>query len=71
MENNNIVKVAAVIIVASVVAPIVVATVIGAGSLVQLIGKKIEFSRQMKKGIKEGTIVKIDGKYYEVEKEEA
>jgi len=30
----------------------------------------MNFNKKMKKGLKDGSIVEIDGKYYKVEKEE-
>ena len=71
MENDKIVKLAATIIVGSILVPIVwnvgVLTVGGIAKIVT----KANFNRKMKKGIKEGSIVEIDGKFYEIKVEDA
>ena len=71
MENDKIVKLAATIIVGSVLVPIVwnvgVLTVGGIAKIVT----KANFNRKMKKGIKEGSIVEIDGQFYEIKVEDA
>jgi hypothetical protein len=73
MEDNRIIKVAAILIVASVVTPVIIAGATCIASTVNLEIKKLKFNRKMKQGIKDGSIIKIDGKFYEVEvnKEEA
>lgn len=64
--NDKIIKIAAVGFVGLVVVP----TVIGAGiSLVSLTINginKLRFNRKIKKGLEDGSIVEIDGKYYTV-----
>lgn len=71
MNDEKIIKLAAVGFLGLVVAPMVIGgaiTVIGAaatgiGNLVNT----IKFNKKIKKGLKEGSITEIDGKYYEVE----
>ena len=72
MKDEQIIKIAAVGFIALFVAPVVIngvitivgATVGGIGNAVN----SIQFKRKIKKGLKDGSIVEIDGKYYEVEK---
>lgn len=65
--DSKIVKAAAFIIVGSVVVPIV------AGGVVAVINgvAKIIHNRKIKKGLKDGSIVEIDGQYYEMKVEDA
>lgn len=66
MENNTLVKMAAIVI----LAPIAVGTVIGViniGIGVKNAIVKAKFNHKLKKGLEEGTIVEIDGKYYEAD----
>lgn len=64
MENNKIVKMAAILI----IAPIVIGAVVGIINL-GIMGvngiKTANYNRKIKKGLKDGSIVEIDGKYYE------
>lgn len=70
MDDNKIVKIAAYGFVALVVAPIV----INGGIAVINLGiagiNKIAYDRKIKKGLKDGSIVEIDGQYYEVKVED-
>ena len=70
MDDNKIVKIAAYGFVALVVAPIV----INGGIAVINLGiagiNKIAYDRKIKKGLKDGSIVEIDGRYYEVKVED-
>lgn len=67
MEDNKLMKVAAAGFIGLVVFP----AVVGAGC--KLIGcvangvNSLAFKRKIKKGLKEGSIVEIDGNYYEVD----
>jgi hypothetical protein len=65
MENkeNDLVKLAAGIIVASVAIPIVVGTVSGGVMIIQKLSNK----HKIKKGLKNGTIIERYGQYYEVD----
>ena len=71
MNNNTIMKVAATGFVALVVAPVVITTGIrliaftAAG--ISCAVDKVKFNRKIKKGLEDGSIVEIDGQYYEVE----
>ncbi len=60
---NAIIIVGGVLCIKYVVIPLISVTSAG----IESIGNQIQFKKRMKKGIKEGTIVKIDGKFYEVE----
>ena len=66
MNDNKIVKIAAYGFVGLVVAPII----INGGIAVINLGiagiNKISYNRKIKKGLEDGSIVEIDGKYYEV-----
>lgn len=66
MDDNKIVKIAAYGFVGLVVAPII----INGGIAVINLGiagiNKIAYNRKIKKGLEDGSIVEIDGKYYEV-----
>ena len=74
MKDEQIIKMAAVGFLVLVVAPMVIggainvvgATATGIGNMVN----KVKFNSKIKKGLKDGSIVEIDGKYYEVEKVE-
>ena len=69
--EDKIVKVAAIGFVGLVVAPIVIGGVINlAGAIYVTTANTVnraKYNKKIKKGIKEGTIVKIDGQYYEVQ----
>lgn len=66
MEDDKIIKTAAVIIIASVAIPVV----IGAVSVIGTVGyntiNKIKFNRKIKNGLTNGSIIEVDGQYYEV-----
>ena len=70
MENDKIVKLAATIIVGSVLVPIVWNVGVFAVGIAKIV-TKANFNREMKKGIKEGSIVEIDGKFYKFKVEDA
>lgn len=61
--DNKIVKTAAYLIVGSVA---ISALARGAGLVADGVSKMM-YNRKIKKGLKNGSIVEIDGKYYEVE----
>lgn len=75
MNDNKIIKIAAAGFIGLVVLPIVVDTTISAISLaatgISSINNKIKYNRKIKKGLKDGSIVEIDGEYYEVTVDEA
>ena len=66
MEDNKIIKVAAIGFIGLVVIP----TVVGVG--ISLIGHAangvghLAYKRKIKKGLEDGSIVEMDGQYYEV-----
>jgi len=70
MKDNSIVENAVLIALGFVVIPIII------GSTITLVGytaagiangiNKFKFNRQMKKGLKDGSIVEINGEYYNV-----
>ena len=67
MEDNKIIKLAAIGFIGLVVAPAVVGATL---SLITLAAKGIDnlaYKRKIKKGLKDGSIIEIDGQYYEVE----
>lgn len=71
MKDNTIVKVAAIGFVALVVVPTAI-NLIGSGVCgIANSVSKAKFNRKIKKGLKDGSIVEIDGEYYEVAVEEA
>ena len=67
MEDKNIIKIAAIGFIGFVVVPTVI------GITLNLIGHaangigNLAYKRKIKKGLKDGSIVEIDGQYYEVE----
>lgn len=67
MENNKTVELAAKLFVASVLAPVVIGgvafVVCGAANGIS----KLKQKRKIKKGLKDGSIIEIDGVYYEVD----
>jgi hypothetical protein len=67
MEDNKLVKVAAVAFIGLVVAPIVINGAISIGCAAYNKVSKIKFNRKIKKGKENGTIVEIDGQYYEMQ----
>lgn len=70
MENNKVVKIAAWIIIGSVVAPVVIGGVTHLVSAAINGVNKARFNKKMKDGVKEGKIIEIDGEYYTVGVEE-
>lgn len=75
MKDDKIVKVAAAGFVGLVVVPIVwntTASLVGfaAAGVGNFINKK-KYDREIKKGLKDGSIVEIDGEYYNIIVEEA
>ena len=70
MEDNKVVKVAAYVIIGTIVAPIVInAAVLVANGIYCGIGNginKIKFNRKIKKGLEDGSIIELDGEFYEV-----
>ena len=70
MEDNKIIKVAAIGFIGLVIVP----TVVGFG--INLIGhaangiSHLAYKRKIKKGLKNGSVIEIDGQYYEVNIEE-
>lgn len=71
MEDNKIVKIAAVGFLALVVAPVVIGgsiNVMGAAAnKIINVNNKMKYNRKIKKGLKDGSIVEINGEYFEVE----
>ena len=70
MKSDDMLKMTAGIILVPIVASIVISgvkgSIIAVGSLIE----HIKYKRKIKKGLKDGSIVKIDGQYYEVHTEE-
>ena len=66
MENKDILKIAG----AVVLIPIAIGTTMSAVSMafkgVGVLISKIQFKHKIKKGLKDGSIVEIDGQYYEI-----
>ena len=71
MNDRHIIKIAAIGFVALVVAPKVVNVgcylVQRAATGIYNVVEKVTHDRRIKKGLKDGSIVEIDGEYYEVE----
>lgn len=67
MENDRIVKIAACVIVGSVVVPIVIGAAALTGTAIINGLNKARFKKRIKQGLKDGSIVEIDGQYYDVE----
>lgn len=68
-ENKNefgIVKIAAGIVIASVVAPVAFAVIGGTCNTIANAVDRVKSKRKIKKGLKDGSITEIDGEYYEV-----
>lgn len=70
MDDNKIVKIAAYGFVALVVAPIIINGGIAAINLGIAGINKIAYNRKIKKGLEDGSIVEVDGQYYEVKIED-
>lgn len=70
MEDNKIIKVAAIGFIGLIVVP----TVVGIG--ISLIGhaangiSHLAYKRKIKKGLEDGSVIEINGQYYEVKIEE-
>ena len=73
MENDKLVRTAAIVIIGVIAVPIMVNASITLGTAVYAgvynTIAKIKFNNKIKKGLKDGSIVEIDGKFYEVEKQ--
>ena len=74
MENDDILKTGMFVLGVVILAPIVInGTCMAVAYTYAGIANgisKIKFNKKMKAGLKDGSIVKIDGKYYEVEVED-
>lgn len=73
MNENKIIKIAAAGFIGLVVAPAVInaginLTVHSANAITNLIQKQ-KYKKRIKQGLKDGSIVEIDGQYYEVKEE--
>lgn len=66
MDDNKIVKIAAYGFVGLVVAPIVINGVISVINLTSTGINTLLYNRKIKKGLKDGSIVEVNGQYYEV-----
>ena len=70
MKNEDFVSTVVLIVGVVILAPIVIGSVITLGSYtyagIANTINKVKFNKQMKKGLKEGKLIKIDGQYYEV-----
>lgn len=73
MKDEDIIKIAAIGFIGLVVAPVVIGSVINLGSLAAagvVNGiNKVKFNTKIKKGLKDGSIIEIDGKFYEIDVE--
>lgn len=58
------------IMIVPVVVQCIIWTIVVISNMCSNLYSKVEFTRRMEKGIKDGTVVKIDGYYYAVEHEE-
>ena len=71
MNNEKLVETAVRAAVLIIVVPIVVKGLVFVGAVgyagVKGVVEQVKFNKKMKQGIKDGSIVKIDGQYYEVE----
>lgn len=71
MKDEKIITIAAVTIIGVILVPIVVnagmtligTTCVGVGNLIN----RTKFNKKIKQGLKDGSIVEIDGQYYEVQ----
>lgn len=68
MKKEDIIGAAIVLIGSVVLVKITIGLVITARMGISNLANKVIFDRKIKKGLKDGSIVEIDGKYYEVEK---
>ena len=69
MEDNKIIKVAAISFIGLVAVPAVIGATIKLGCIVANGINHLAYKMKIKKGLKEGSIIEIDGQYYEVEVE--
>lgn len=75
MKDDKLVDTMIIAVGVVILAPIVIGAVtnvvcytyVGAANIIN----RVKFNRKIKKGLKDGSIIEIDGKYYEVEVEEA
>ena len=71
MDDSKIIKVAAASFVGLIVVPMVTkGIIVGGAYLVNALGEMqatIRYKRRIKKGLKDGSVVEIDGQYYEVQ----
>ena len=71
MNENKVVKVAAITVIGLVLVPFVVNTsisIVGAvAAHVEYLGNRHAYNKRIKKGLKDGSIILIDGQYYEIE----
>lgn len=70
MENSKVVKIAAWIIIGSIVVPAIIGTAATVINATVNGVNKARFKKKMKDGIKEGKIIEINGEYYNVGVEE-
>ena len=72
MNENKVVKVAAITVIGLVLVPFVVNTSISivgtVAAHVEYLGNRHAYNKRIKKGLKDGSIVVINGQFYEVEK---
>ncbi len=75
MKNEKIVTIAAITIIGVILVPIVInagMTLIGMTCAGISNGiNRVKFNKKIKEGLKDGSIVELDGQYYEVQKDEA
>lgn len=71
MDENKIIKVAAAGFIGLILVPAVIkGALVGFAYTAEAIDKlqaKVRFNRKIKKGLKDGSVVEIDGQYYEVQ----
>ena len=70
MKNDKIIKIAAITIIGVILVPRIIntgATLIGETcTMISNIVNKSKFNKRIKNGLKDGSIVEIDGQYYEL-----
>jgi hypothetical protein len=71
MEDMKVIKLAASIVLLAIVVPIVGNAICHTGVGCYNAIQKVKHKAKIKKGLKNGSIIEIDGKYYDVEVEEA
>ena len=73
MEDKTIIKVAAIGFIGLVLVPVAVSAgiklVAWSATGIANVVEKVKFNKKIKEGLKDGSIVEIDGKYYEVKDE--